>query len=130
MLFRSVSGSQPGEPGAGKEGDFAGAFDAPDATHLGALAVGAGERGRRGARGWGGGKAQERAGQSDAGLGYAQVAANVAEQAIVADFGEASGEQMEAQTADELDTGQGQGFEAVGIGVILVSEGEGAGAGV
>jgi hypothetical protein len=58
------------------------------------------------------------------------VAAIVAEQAVVADFGEAPGEQMEAQTADELDTGQGQGFEAAGIGVILVSEGEGAGAGV
>src|SRR5450759_5860960 len=37
---------------------------------------------------------------------------------------------MEAQTADELDPGQGQGFEAAGIGVILVSESEGAGAGV
>src|ERR1019366_9784686 len=46
-----VSGSPPGEPGAGKEGDFAGAFDAPDATHLGALAVGAGERGQGGGGG-------------------------------------------------------------------------------
>ena len=34
---------------------------------------------------------------------------------------------MQAQTADELDADQAQGFEAVGIGVIPVSEGEGVG---
>src|ERR1035438_6574983 len=37
---------------------------------------------------------------------------------------------MQAQTADELDAGQGEGFDTAGIGVILVSEGEGAGGGV
>ena len=58
------------------------------------------------------------------------MAAIVAEQAVVADFGEAPGEQMEAQTADELDAGQGQGFAAAGIGVILVREGDGAGVGI
>ncbi len=103
---------------------MAGAFDASDAAHIGALAVGAGERGRGGARGRRGGKALGRGGQSCSGLGHAPVAAIVAEQAVVADFGEAPGEQMEAQTADELEAGQGQGFGAAGIGVILVSEGE------
>ena len=109
---------------------MAGAFDASDAAHVGALAVGAGERGRGGAWGRRGGKAQGRGSQSGAGLGHTPVAAIVAEQAVVADFGEAPGEQMEAQTADELDAGQGQGFDAAGLGVILVSEGEGAGGGV
>jgi hypothetical protein len=100
----------------------------PDAAHIGALAVRAGERGRGEAWGRSGGKAQGRGGQSGAGLGQAPVAAVVAEQAVVADFGEAPGEQMEAQTADELDAGQSQDFGAAGIGVILVREGEGAGA--
>ena len=109
---------------------MAGAFDASDAAHVGALAMGAGERERSGAWGRRGGKAQGRGSQSGAGLGHTPVAAIVAEQAVVADFGEAPGEQMEAQTADELDAGQGQGFEAAGLGVILVSEGEGAGGGV
>ena len=86
--------------------------------------------GGAGAWGWSGGKAQRGGGQSRSGLGHALVAAMVAEQAVVADFGEAAGEQMEAQTADELDPGQGQGFEAAAVGVILVSEGEGAGVGI
>src|ERR1035441_1876428 len=117
-----VRGSPPGERGAGKEDDFAGAIDASDAAHLGTLAVGAGERGRSGAWGRRGGKAQGRGGQSGSGLAYAPVATVIAEQAVVADFGEAPGEQTQAQTADELEAGQGQGFEAVGIGVILVSD--------
>src|ERR1017187_10019305 len=69
-----------------------------------------------------GGKAQGRGGQSGSGLAYAPVATVIAEQAGGADFGEVPGEQMQAQTADELEAGQGQGFEAVGIGVILVSD--------
>ena len=38
MRYRG-KGSPPREPGWGKEADFAGAFDAADAAHLGALAV-------------------------------------------------------------------------------------------
>ena len=45
-----------------------------------------------------GGKAQRRGGQSGSGQGHALVAAVVAEQAVVADFGEARGQQMEAQS--------------------------------
>ena len=108
-----VGGSRSGEPGAGKEADFAGALDASDAAHVGARAMRAGERRRVGAWGRLGGKAQRRGDQSGSGLGHAPVAAIVPEQAVVADFGEAPGEQMEAQTADELDAGQGEGFEAV-----------------
>jgi hypothetical protein len=54
------------------------------------------------------------------------VAAIVAEQVVVADFGEARGQHVQPEAPDELAAGQRQGFEAVGIGVILVGEGEGA----
>src|ERR1035438_7657533 len=104
-------GRGSGEAGAGKEADFAGAFDASDATHIGALAMRAGERTRGGAWGGLGGKAQRRSGQSGSGQGHAQVAAVVAEQTVVADFGEAPGGQMQAQPADELDAGQSRSEE-------------------
>ena len=58
------------------------------------------------------------------------MAAVVAEQAVVADFGEARRQDVQPQAADELEAGQGHVLEAVGIGVILVSEANRAGGGV
>ena len=55
------------------------------------------------------------------------MAAVVAEQAVVADFDEARGQEVEAEAAEELNPSQGHGFDVVGIGVILTGEDEGAG---
>ena len=86
--------------------------------------------GRSGALGGAGGKAQGGGCQGGACEGHALVAAVVAEQAVVADFGETWRQHMESEAAEELLSGEGHGLEAVGIGVILVCEGDGAGTGV
>lgn len=58
-------------------------------------------------------------------MGQALVALAVAQEAVVADFDEAFGEQVESEAAEELFQGEGHGFAVVVVGVILVSEGDG-----
>jgi hypothetical protein len=68
--------------------------------------------------------------QSSASQTHSLFAAVVAEHSVVANFGEALGQDVQQETADKFDPGQGQGLEAIGVSVVFIGKDHRASAGV